>query len=35
VQPGDPLYLIHGSAGAQVAAASARAKGFSGYILEG
>jgi thymidine phosphorylase len=35
VQPGDLLYLIHGSAGAQVAAAAARAKDFSGYILEG
>ena len=35
VRPGDPLYLIHGAAAAQLDAAAARARDFSGYILEG
>jgi len=35
VRPGDPLYLIHGSAAAPLEAAAARANDVSGYILEG
>lgn len=35
VRPGDPLYLIHGSAAAQLDAAAARVGDFSGYSLEG